>query len=1159
MNDNDMNIINAHTGSVLQISRYYFLSLDELRKFCSAQLNIPKEQLFLLTSLGHKLRASSLEHVDEIYVFDKNLFSTDGSEDTIQRYLKSMYTEGVDTYIRPINSPLLDIDLNRLAKSKDARQLMGLLTTNLGWIAAIESDSALYLKKALELKSKVEMMFKSVKVASLYTQAYYTDVKKIYDSTLDFLNHLQKQSLNIKWADHYNLLENIKTLDDLPLSGLLDKSLLSEGASESVKLNRGLNSTLTTQRTRLTTSLKLHTEVDGNMDTIELETRKMFSTNEGESWLATLMTLCGEAQRDTRHLLDQTKNAMDNLSIDLMLETFQLHKEEYVSNIYNLSYSLYKMLTSYKEVFTKLQLSIATFLKKLSESQSEMVTLKESLRSLGPQIERVQDLESSLAHTIDVPLLYGLYIIEGVRRFEWLKNVKQEASRANEEFATIREKEIKLRTSWVKNYGDILKLLNKNISSFSNDGLTSFELIMNKDSSNEFENSFTYEDVQRYVEQLQRNEVSSEIVQALFNNLEDIPSKLAKKASASKGVSRDSVIQGYKIRIKKLENLLHQEQFKNFQQWPSSDRFSSISRLSVNNNLNSSSLRDSTCKNSISALSNSGELTKVTEENRTLNNNIKRHKNTIEVLNKELKNLKHQLSTREFEQQALQNNLEKLKDEHSSEISKFRLKLSQEEVKTSTLEDEVANLKGDLEVHESKSISQEKTINNLKGENQKKIIIYEEQLKSKDFELETLRKVNVDQGDIDALKVELEEMRRQMKEKDHQLKEAKQALSIREKDLNKQAELLTEKDNIIKKMDESATTELETWKRKSTELQEQNEALTNRIEISNENYERLKSMKNDLLENMSNRENEFASEKGSHQKEMEAMKLRIEELENKDSQTDAEISRLNELISKQSHSIFQLVVIINSLIIKSRDLSDILVTFYDLFCATLKSMGLLAVRSEANNGITIMRVKGLRKGNYMSATVDVAAGFKSDLEQVVHKCAIWTELPDKQLLELGGSESELGSDSISSIVEMLIETYNLTTFEDKYLKFVNLVTNLNDLYLSSISKRFKEVEHLAKKELKENKMFRESESKKISIRNFKRDDMVLFLPTRSNDVLAGSAHSWAVFNDMGDVKYLLKNEVALSTQKQWFIGRILQIEEVNKKESLITAEEVVFN
>lgn len=1167
MSDNDMDLINAHTGAVTRINRYYFLSLDELRKFCASQLAVPKEQLFFLTSFGQKLRSSSLEHVDQVYVFDKNLFSTETHDSNTQSYVQRMYSDNLEALIRPIDSPLLDIDLERLTRLKDSRQLIGLLTTNLGWIAAIESDSGLYWKRSRELRSKMTMLFKSIKVANLFIQTYHSEVKKTHDSTMDFLEHLQKQSLNIKWEDRYKMLEGIKLVDGKPLSALLDRDKLSQDAAESRQLNQTLNKAILSQTSRLTAGQRLQADVDTDIDTLEAETENIFAMSDGEGWLKDLKQLCSKTQKDTRHLLEETKGSVDSLSIDIILETFEAHKTDYVASIYKLSFSLYKLLTSYNDLFNKLQLSLSAFLQKLSAAQSELVMLKESLRAISPEIERAQDLESSLAHTIDLPLLYGLYIVEEVRRSEWLKAIKLEASQSNEEFATLREKEIKIRSNWVKNYGDILKLLKMNISAFNNDNLTSIELILNKDDSyNDPGHQLTLHDVKRYVEELQQLGTSSEVIDVLFKNIESVSTTSFKRRPLEKRESRDATIQGYKVRIKKLENLLHQEQFKSFQQWPSSDRMSAtVSRHSMHERQNSSMMKESLFKSS--TLGNSEDIAKMTEQNRSLSASVKKQLSTIQILTGEMKSLKHELSTKEFDVQRLEHELEGVNDTHASLISQLGLRLSEEEIKSTKLECEVNLLKEEMDTRETSYYILSKERDALRDGYEKKIASFEQKLKDKDVEVESLKQANDKSAETHALEEEVAVLKQQLADKDTYLTTTKKLLEQKTssleqctRTLEENAELLKEKDTIINSINESSNAEVTTWKTKADELEKQNITLITNVEVCGEDYARLKSMKNDLLENMSNRENEFASEKGLHQKEMDAIKSKLEDLEITVQENDTAIIRLTEMESKHTRTIFQLVAIINSLIIKSRDLSDILVTFYDLFCATLKSLGLLAVKSESTGEISIMRVKGLRKANTgdLSTTVDLAAGLKTDLEQDVHRCAVWTELPDKQLLKLHSSDSDIGSESIDCIVDMLIETYSLTTFEEKYLRFVNLVTNLNGSFLSSISKRFKEVEHLAKKELKDNKKLRDSEGKKISVRDFKKDDLVLFLPTRANDS-EGASHQWAVFNDMGDVKFLMKNELTFSTQKQWFIGRILEMEEVNSREYLITAEEVVLS
>ena len=1156
--DNDIVIRNAHTGVIIRVNRYCFLSLDELKAFCSTQLNVPKNHLFLLTSFGHRLKSSSLDHVKDIYVFDKNLFVTDTNAVNSNRaYTSTKYSDELTSLIHPINSPLLDVDLDKLAKSKESRQLIGLLTTNLGWIAAIESDSTLYLKKSAELRSRVESLFSSMRVAYLYIKNYSGDVKNTFDSTIDFLNHLQKQSLNATWETHYNLLRDIHTVEGSPLSSLLNRVDLAHNARESFAINKDLTSALLSQRDRLSKSLKLQTEVEYGVSSLENDTTTIFNMSDPDQWLTELKQMCDKTQGDTKKMLQQTKTSMDALSIDLILEMLQAHKSDYVTKIYDLALSLYRVFTSYKDLLAKIQLSLSSLLHKLSLSQAEAVTLKESLRSLSPQVEKVQILESSLAHTVDLPLLYGFYVVEGVRRSAWLKAVKEEISQTNEEFAIFRDKEIKIRSNWVKNYGDILKLLKKDISLFSNNGLTNFEVVANTDKTVESFEEFTFNDAQIYIEELRRVNVSAEVVKVLFKALDDISSSVIKKPVASKTEPKDATIQGYKYQIKKLESLLHQEQFKNFQQWPSSERLSIISKHSMDEKLASSLLNEATMKTSSTTLANAEELKRLNDENRNLKSNLKRHKETVEMLNDELKRYKHELSTREFENNALSKDIEHLRDEHSSQISHFQFKLSEQEVKASNLSCELEKVSKCLQEATESHQKDSNIIDQLKNQHKVDLKELQEQIENKNTELDSIKKKSMEpQQEIERLNSELVELKAQLVEKESHINATNKTIYDLKTSLDEKSELLKEKDSIIKNIEESSNNELNVLKMKVTELDKVNDELSTQLGVTKDEYDRLKSMKNDLLENMANRENEFASEKGVHQREIEELTDRLKQLESAKSQKDEEIDKVSKIEEKHIQMIFQLLVIINSLVIKSRDLSDIMVTFYDLFCESLKCMGLLAVKSEKTNKIDIIRVKGLKKANGgdLSATVEIAQGLKTDLPAEVHQCSIWSDLPDKQLLKLDSIENDLGPEKICSIVDSVIETYNLTTFEEKYLKFVDLVTNLNELYLGSVSKRFKEVEHLAKKELKDNRKLRQIDSKKITIRDFNKGDLVLFLPTRSRD---GTGPQWAVFNEMGgDFKYMMKNTITLSTQKQWFIGRILDIEEVNRKEYLITAEEI---
>jgi hypothetical protein len=253
---------------------------------------------------------------------------------------------------------------------------------------------------------------------------------------------------------------------------------------------------------------------------------------------------------------------------------------------------------------------------------------------------------------------------------------------------------------------------------------------------------------------------------------------------------------------------------------------------------------------------------------------------------------------------------------------------------------------------------------------------------------------------------------------------------------------------------------------------------------------------------------------------------------------------------------------------------------------TLKSLGLLAVKDELQNQVNIIRVKGLKKNkdnqsmdSLTVSSLDLPNGLKSiSKEDIIPKSKIWNdEVSNDSSLQVKlndlSEDDSLNEELLTKLNDFVIDNYNLITFEKKYLDFVGAITNLDAIYYPSVSKRFNEVESLAKKELKENKKLRaESERMKISIKDFKIGDLVLFLPTRvsisknfqesSTNTISkneeGSLNQWAAFNDMGDCKFLMKNDDSsrLNFAKKWFIGRILDIEKVNSKEFLLSTEEV---
>ncbi|KAH3682523.1 hypothetical protein WICPIJ_006514 [Wickerhamomyces pijperi] len=1267
-------IYNSHSGDSFRVNRHYFVSLEEIKKFCSKQFSIPIQQIFLISPFGLKLKITFLEQLDEVYVFDRNLFSVYNDEQTIRRYIHNKYSIDSlkENLVQPIHSPLEDIDLNRVTHSRNARQLMGLLTTNLGWVSAIQSDTKLFTKRSKDVAAKTLILLKALKVACQYIESYCGDIKNQFDTSVDSVINIQRHSLNLSWGDHLKKLGGVNDINQKPLSDLLNRKELSDVAHESIKLNESLNSSFIAHKSQLKSSRGFREGVDTDLTALEKEIIVYLNALQLDTKVQNVNQLCDKLQSDTKNLLSQS-NAVDDISIDLILDSFTTQKSKFVAQIFQQSNELFVTLKKLIDIFNKVQLQTCTFLQRLSQAQADMVTLKESLKDLTSKTESIQSLESKLCLTIDLPLLYGLFLTECLRRDEWSKRVKMLASSTNENFAAFKEKEAKVRSLWLRNYGEVLSLLGIASKGFNGSGMLSIDLNLIEESDSSSESHLkvrvTYDDVIRYVEQLQSLGINTEIVNLLSKNVNEIPSKLAKvklmdlvsdlESSTTLTAADKDTIKGLKTRIKKLENLLHQKSFQpNVITGPPESKFSAMAKRSVLNTAingsenevpgGSKSLTPKSSSNHQAAV-DSTQFLKLQDENMHLTTDLKSQRGKLETITEELRSLKQTLSTKEFENQTLLKRLENLQDEKSNDISRLQLELTMVQVDKGNLESELQKKADELDVlhraHEDDKVSHCEALKKeldswkIKFEDHEKDLLLLRTDKEKESKLvqlardeledvkdqlelmtseknviegrlsthvsenkktsETLKIVRKENQKLkdnlknanksgDSFKAERDQLTLKLSDSENQIKQLKDQLgkfksesAIKDNKINEFKELLSEKDRIITQQSE----ELATLTSETTELKSTAAKHESKLHEWEDDYEKLLGMKNDLLENMTNREAEFAKEKTAHHEEADLLKARVEELEKQVLTAEAESLANNEhdqdtntrmdISEKQANTIFQLVIIINSLIIKSRDLSEILFQLYEILCGSLKSLGLLAVRNEETDEISIIRYKGLRKltdGSALDLPPGVSAGLISQVEQHL----LWTQLPDtteliSDLNQDSGSSS--GSGSLDSIVETLIENYNLTSFEEKYVNFAAQITNLFPLYPVHIAKRFEEVEVLARKELKDKRKLKleiqklklETENK-ISVRNFQKGDLVLFLPAGTTNATTEDGpeeSSWAAFNDMKDVKFMKKFDPDWDTLesnkvKQWFIGKVLDIEEVDADhgEFQISAQQV---
>ncbi|ODV62093.1 autophagy protein ATG11 ASCRUDRAFT_19000, partial [Ascoidea rubescens DSM 1968] len=782
----------------------------------------------------------------------------------------------------------------------------------------------------------------------------------------------------------------------------------------------------------------------------------------------------------------------------------------------------------------------------------------------------LQNNESNLSTVIDLPLLYGFFLIENLRRIQWDNEIRLIATKTAENFASIEEKELNYRNIWVKNYGLILKILNLE-SIFLMNNLSSIEITTNKDNTiKQINLNISKNDILNYIENLKNIQISNESIDLLLKNLNNLENQKVNLNSKfnpylNMNISKDQnsidnqVIQGYESRIKKLESLLHQHKYKNLNQWPilfpniKSNSSTSLKTLNKTNNNSSNQLNSSSIFTDFNNPAILQLQRRLSLQNQRSNSTVSLNKiSTITTIDtSKITSNSHQRRKSSLEKttdssdfQADFSALEEENNLKSIEIEKMKIEMNDKELAIKNIKAEIANR--DIII---------KTIESEKTDKDSHMSLLNDQIKDKNFQINELSK------QIDIKSSEINELH---------------------KEINKQK-------SAFKNIKES--------------------------------YDEINSMKQDLLANMASKEVEVTKERNELENELSNLQLKIENLED----IEDVLEKLNkDLAAKNSQLInvtLQLLELSDNFIVKLKNLSHLLFKNFSVFCISLESMGLLLTKSSMNNlksfingnfagsnqYVKIVRVKGLRN-KIKNQKDDDVNNVNSILVGEAEKALEWTK-PQTQ----GEASASLSSDkvmaaneSIQSAIDspinfdvhyqntenihasvdsqaisitkienkasFLLENYNNSEFESGYLQFLSSINVDSELITASISKRFLDVEHLAKKLQKESRSQKEnfntlmlSFRSKVSIKSFQPDDLVLFLPTRDvNDSVAESnisnssydisgiensynrivsGHFWTAFN-IGCPHYFLKEEdPKVLLGRDWVLVRIVSITE----------------
>ncbi|QID88471.1 oligomeric, coiled-coil, peripheral membrane protein [Saccharomyces pastorianus] len=1117
-------IINAISGESITTNVNFFVSLDEFKQFMTRKWNIPPDRLLILLPYGNKLKPSMFKELlinrsftlNEFYVYDRRLFSlvhkptpvnaatsqdisfenTLNSKDltqTLEYLIKNSHVgEGSDTImIKPMPSPLEDADVT--VPRLDYHTVTSLLTTNLGWLSALEIDVHYFRSLIPDIIAQITHIFNSLTVCSQYLKLYCFDVETLYNSNVQFLNQLIDNGMTSKWEKCFkDTLSKLTGLEGDSLQKFTNVESLLENEKSVKFLNHSINNKLNKIKREIDENSNFRDTITKNIDQL----RQQFTPNESKYELedkmaASFKDLVSDLRSRSRDVLDKEPEEFnDQAFLKSMNETLEKDKKNSIKSLFTISQALYCQTEELMNLKKRLQMHAIVTLGNIAFTQMEILGIKKLLlNDCNKDLELYKKYEVEFAQVEDLPLIYGLYLMEKYRRLSWFQQIVSFVSSFDQDLELFKQNELHTRSRWIKNFGSIATVFCEDLLSSSDfDKLNEYHSIPpppNDKEKHKDKNAITQyhkglqelsQVIDNYMVQIKETNVPEPIIDLLSKTLTEakrfhiIYSNFKTHNNNSFNSSNnsleesvmlrsDELVKGYKTRIKKLESLLHELQYSDVNHWPLGILNTHIKPFH--------SIIPSVNKRKFLSAS-------VLLEPSDLNNS------SIPQING------HRVEELESNLQDLLQQIQSLKDENiqkSKEISDMRRNLSDAEVEKTAyretltnLNQELARLTNEEQSHKTEifalNVSFKKHLNDIVDHDNEKLI--------------NINKLKSDYDDVfksrERLQVEMSEIRKTHKEEIDSLK------------------------NAIERLNGQITT----------------------LEKS----------------------------------ESEAKSSSIEKIENIDTISFRNDGNMNDMVSTQA-------------------LQDKMFDIISTNVFILENIGLL-LTFDNNNNIQIRRVKGLKKGVTQSNILDESTQMLDTADNSVIKSPVFQKLKDEYNL-IKSSVNGVDKDAQQSIfVENIAQLYD------------------NKLYEVAVIRRFKDIETLAKKLTKENKIKRtvleRCQREKVTLRNFQIGDLALFLPTRENVNSVGSMSSstsslsssfssvdlstpppldamsiqsspsiihsnivsqgntaskekskqmrpWAAFTAFEEnTRYFLKDEKGLTKGKEWFVGRIITLE-----------------
>lgn len=636
----DTRIINAITGKVVVTNIRYFTTYNDFKFFIKIKWGIPIEQILILLPYGTKLKQSVFEsylsfnsnNLDfnvisdntsnnltssflqkEFYVFDRRLFSmvnepsqikkknspkksndnTSKKEqlinDTLQKIreiLKEVVSEKKVvtelSLIKPVPSPLIETTF-KTPDSRSYHNVTSIVITNMGWLSALEIDVHYLEQMITDFSEDISNIVKCLFIANEYLKKYAFDVEQLYNSNVSFLDQLSHLKSESKWSIYYdNVLNKLDALNGSNLQQFVDKNKLQSDFKLVNELDTNVNSELLKIKKEIDTNF---TERDFISDNIRQLENHFIPLNDNykleDEMLNKFNELIDKIKLEVRELLDQKMEDLSEGELDSIATNIigSEHKST-VSKLHTISQALYTKVEDFLNQKHLLQEQTVSILGQVSFSQMAILRMKRILiHDCNTKLKLYQETIQHFTQVEDIPVIYGLYMMELYRQKLWFFNIVKDTNSFITGSDVRTDKEISMRADWIDRYGLVALLFTGNIKDTTDFKYLNERLSKGENGDDAYKDTLynikveaqqLFSSINTYLQQLTETTINIDIYNSLAKNFQDMNSlNLALSNECPEDFeSSESRIKYYRDRVLRLESILHDIYLNNSQQWP---------------------------------------------------------------------------------------------------------------------------------------------------------------------------------------------------------------------------------------------------------------------------------------------------------------------------------------------------------------------------------------------------------------------------------------------------------------------------------------------------------------------------------------------------------------------------------------------------------------